>query len=236
MMKLPSELIWLPSCRRGASLDRRDRQTRPAATTSWQARPLATAGWQTRPAATARARFCPLPVAGTSVWPARCRRGVSLAGEDRHTRPTVTASGQNRPAATTSGQTRPAATARARFCPLPVAGTSVWLAHCRRGVSLADEDRQTRPAATAGRQTRRLATARGPNCAPGDSPRPKLCIRRQRAARNSPWLSPDAQSVARRVARCTVWHASCRQMHSLVSRCRQARSPTKGSRCSLDFS
>ena len=178
MMKLPSELIWLPSCRRGASLDRRDRQTRPAATTSWQARPLATAGWQTRPAATARARFCPLPVAGTSVWPARCRRGVSLAGEDR----------------------------------------------------------QTRPAATAGRQTRRLATARGPNCAPGDSPRPKLCIRRQRAARNSPWLSPDAQSVARRVARCTVWHASCRQMHSLVSRCRQARSPTKGSRCSLDFS
>ena len=67
-------------------------------------------------------------------------------------------------------------------------------------------------------EPRGASSPTAPDCAPGDSPRTKLCIWRQRAARNGPWLSPDAQSVSRCVAGCTVWHAGCRLMHSLACR------------------
>ena len=44
---------------------------------------------------------------------------------------------QTRLPATTRNQNRLPATRGPRFCPLPVASTSVWLSGCRRGVSLA---------------------------------------------------------------------------------------------------
>ena len=77
-------------------------------------------------------------VAGASVWLVGCRRGVSLDGGDRQTRPAATTGAQTLPSATTGGQTLRAATAGGRFGLLTVAGASVWLAGCRRVVSLAD--------------------------------------------------------------------------------------------------
>ena len=65
-------------------------------------------------------------------------------------------------------------------------------------------------------QTVPLTTAWQANCASGDSPAIKLCLRRQLGAKNGRSLSPDAQFGLRGVARCTVWLERCRQMHSLV--------------------
>ena len=78
--------------------------------------------------------------------------------------------------------------------------------------------------------SRGTGSPRGPDCASGDSPRPKLCMRRQRAARNGPWLSPHAQSVARSVAGRTVWAATCRRDASLAGEGGQTRRPATAGR------
>ena len=72
-------------------------------------------------------------------------------------------------------------------------------------------------------QTVHLTTARTANCASGDSLQARLCLRRQLGAKNRRSLSPDAQSGARAVARCTVWRRSCRRMHSLAGGRRRMR-------------
>ena len=66
-------------CRRRVSLAGPATHTRPPATQGDQNLLPATARNQVRLPATRGGRLGPLPVAETSVWPARCRRHVSLA-------------------------------------------------------------------------------------------------------------------------------------------------------------
>ena len=65
-------------------------------------------------------------------------------------------------------------------------------------------------------QTVHPATARGPDCASGDSPRPKLCIVRQPAAQTVHLATTSGPKRPLVVAGCTVYLPACRQMHSLA--------------------
>ena len=64
-------------------------------------------------------------------------------------------------------------------------------------------------------QTVHLATAGASDCASGDNERTETGSGCRRMHSLSRGVSPDAQFIARRVARCTVWCSGCRRRHSL---------------------
>ena len=102
--------------------------------------------------------------------------------------------GQTDVPATGRRQKRVLAVARRRVCRPAVAAGRI----CQPSPSRLASRRQ--PAA----QTVHPATTSMPDCASGDTPRDRLCIRRQPEVVSGRSLSPDAQFGTRAVAGCTV--------------------------------
>ena len=129
--------VWPAGCRQGVSLAGGDGQSRPPATTGAQTLPSATTGGQTRRAATAGGRFGLLTVAGASVWPAGCRRGVSLA---RGLSPGRQSGWRGQADSTGGDNWRADSTVGDNWRTDSTGGDSwgpIWPPYCRRGVSLA---------------------------------------------------------------------------------------------------